>query len=189
MIRIYFGKSASGKDTFLKKSVKCGMKPIVSYTTRPKRVGEVEGVDYHFVTAEEFSKLNLLEQRSYNVKVNGKDDTWYYGSPQVDPTKDHVAVVDIKGLKLYIDTYGAENIEPIYVYTDDKVREDRAKLRGSFDQTEWNRRAVDDDKVFSPDKLLELCEYYGKPIRYINNTRSELTTGFIGIFNWRKEIK
>ena len=35
---------------------------IVTYTTRPKRPGEVEGREYHFVTTEEFERLKAAGQ-------------------------------------------------------------------------------------------------------------------------------
>jgi len=35
---------------------------IVTYTTRPKRPGEVEGLEYHFVTTEEFERLKAAGQ-------------------------------------------------------------------------------------------------------------------------------
>lgn len=45
------GKSASGKDTIFKRLVKdreLDLKTVVSYTTRPMREGEREGVEYPF---------------------------------------------------------------------------------------------------------------------------------------------
>ena len=54
------GPSAVGKDTMinrLKKKFPKVIYKLPSYTTRPKRNGEIEGVDYYFVTKEEFSKL------------------------------------------------------------------------------------------------------------------------------------
>ena len=54
------GPSAVGKDTMinrLKKKFPKVIYKLPSYTTRPKRNGEIEGVDYFFVTKEEFSKL------------------------------------------------------------------------------------------------------------------------------------
>ena len=49
---VLMGKSASGKDTIYKllladKSLK--LRQLVPYTTRPRRVGEIEGEAYHFV--------------------------------------------------------------------------------------------------------------------------------------------
>ncbi len=51
--------SGAGKTTLVKALVKRipGLKFSVSYTTRKRRVNEVEGVDYLFVDAEQFLKL------------------------------------------------------------------------------------------------------------------------------------
>ena len=38
------GKTASGKDTIMKLLVTTGFKPVVRYTTRPIRPGEIDGV-------------------------------------------------------------------------------------------------------------------------------------------------
>ena len=54
------GKSASGKDTIFKKLTQdenLDLKRVVSYTTRPMREGEQEGVEYHFVTAQRLEEL------------------------------------------------------------------------------------------------------------------------------------
>ena len=53
MGRIFFlmGKSSSGKDT-LYRSLRVEfpqLKPVVLYTTRPMREGEINGVDYYFI--------------------------------------------------------------------------------------------------------------------------------------------
>lgn len=51
------GKAGSGKDTIIKKLMEkynSKFHKIVSCTTRPKREGEIDGVDYHFVTPEQF---------------------------------------------------------------------------------------------------------------------------------------
>lgn len=47
------------------------MQSVVSYTTRPKRIGEVDGIDYHFITEDDFfnkQKENFFaEVKSYEV--------------------------------------------------------------------------------------------------------------------------
>ena len=54
------GPSAVGKETMINR-LQAKFPQIIyklpSYTTRPMRNGEVEGVDYYFVTKEEFFKL------------------------------------------------------------------------------------------------------------------------------------
>ena len=45
------GESASGKSTIEKILCKeYGYKKVTSYTTRSPRVGEKDGVDYHFIS-------------------------------------------------------------------------------------------------------------------------------------------
>ena len=53
------GPSGVGKSTILRKLVPRvpGLSFAVSHTTRPRRAGEVNGHDYHFVTDEDFDRL------------------------------------------------------------------------------------------------------------------------------------
>ncbi len=163
MILLYIGKCASGKDTHLKEKVKEGYIPIVSYTTRPIRDGEVDRVDYNFVTNEKFQELlsegKIMEHRSYETCVDNKKDIWYYGSPRVDLSLgEYVGVVTVSGVWSYIKEYGSENVEVIYLRVDDDIRRNRAENRGSFDEAEWNRRLIADAKDFSDDKIRELSK-------------------------------
>lgn len=73
---VFIGKSGSGKSTIAKAvSDNFRYDLIVSHTTRPKRDGEVDGVDYHFVSEEEFQRIRelggMLEVTKYR--------DWYYG--------------------------------------------------------------------------------------------------------------
>jgi guanylate kinase len=74
------GKSCSGKDCVATELEKLGYERIITYTTRPMRPNEVNGVTYHFTTVEDFfvKYLNnfFLETRFYDVD-NG---IWFYGS-------------------------------------------------------------------------------------------------------------
>ena len=68
------GKSASGKDSIyneLKQKENLQLKPLVLYTTRPIREGEVEGREYFFVNEEKRQDLlkagKVIESRSYDT--------------------------------------------------------------------------------------------------------------------------
>ena len=68
---ILIGPSASGKTEVAKLlAKKYNITKIVTYTTRTPRVNEVNGVDYNFVSVEEFAKLTeenfFVETTYYN---------------------------------------------------------------------------------------------------------------------------
>lgn len=50
MIVTLTGRTCSGKTSLESELVKLGMARVISHTSRPARPGEVDGVDYHFVT-------------------------------------------------------------------------------------------------------------------------------------------
>lgn len=52
------GRTCTGKDTIQKYIKMCfGIKPICSYTTRPKRINEIDGVQHRFVSKDAMDKL------------------------------------------------------------------------------------------------------------------------------------
>lgn len=153
---ILVGKSASGKDTILQHILKISnYKPIVSTTSRPKRDNETEGVDYYFVSKDTFLDLiaddDLIEYRKYNTLVNNVSDTWYYGiqKRELNPSYNYITILDLKGARSFVNHYGADNCEVLYIYCDEEIRKERAKKRPNFDETEWERRRKDDDNVLS----------------------------------------
>ncbi len=172
MIRLYIGKSAAGKDTALQKDLKKGFSPIISCTTRPKRIGEKEGKDYHFIDGTDRNEIFLkkaangefIEYREYSTCVGNIRDTWYYGTPILKDAESisYVGVVDIQGAKDIINYYKSHNsevdIELIYISVPEAERKRRAMSRGSFDEAEWNRRAKADRRDFSNKALDSLVE-------------------------------
>lgn len=165
MMLILCGKSGSGKDTIATEILKKHPEDttrLVSYTSRPMRDGETEGREYFFISKEEFLKRieagNFVEYRSYSTLVDGKPDEWFYGTGKFERTGDRglvVAIKDLEGarvLKDYCEEIG-EPCECILIEAPDKVREERAKLRGGFDQVEWDRRLKSDEADFSEEKV------------------------------------
>ncbi len=73
-IYVIIGPKASGKTTLANELVKKidGAVRVVTHTTRDPRNGEKNGVDYYFVTKEEFEKTNFVEYV--------KRDSGFYGT-------------------------------------------------------------------------------------------------------------
>lgn len=106
LLIIIAGPSGSGKSTVRQMILKNKSLKLVfsiSLTTRKKRVGEKNGVDYYFVTLKEFKdaikKHDLLE---YNEYVNN-----YYGTSKKQVNK---IIKEGKNVLLEIDINGAKNI-------------------------------------------------------------------------------
>ena len=73
------GKAGSGKNTIVNQLVKTypdKFNKIISYTTRPQREKEQNGIDYHFVSKDYFFKKiynnEVMEYTSFN--------NWQYGT-------------------------------------------------------------------------------------------------------------
>ncbi len=164
MLIILCGESGSGKDAMLKRMVDDGCTPIISTTSRPIRDGETDGVEYNFVTKAQFEQMikddKLIEYRTYNTLVGGVPDTWYYGATkeELDDNKVYVVILDIEGAKAFISHFGKKRCFVTYMLVDERTREKRARMRGSFDKTEWDRRLEADRKVFTTEAVDEIAD-------------------------------
>lgn len=96
---LLLGKAASGKDYSAKKLKELfGDKAnlVVSSTTRPKRQGEVNGIDYNFISLGSFlKKISAQEMLEYSVF-----NDWYYGTDQKALSDQiNIAVVNLEGAR------------------------------------------------------------------------------------------
>lgn len=101
---IISGTTCAGKGTVIKKLLENHNDIVlsVSYTSRPKREHEIDGVDYYFVTQEEFErKIENDEMLEYAQVHYG----CYYGTPkkeiikQLETGKDVILEIDVQGAK------------------------------------------------------------------------------------------
>jgi guanylate kinase len=101
MIFIIAGPSGAGKTTVCKRLLENDSKLLysISATTRAKRKGERNGVDYYFLTEEEFKNWERKGKFLETAKVHG----YYYGTLKdfVDKSnkeaKEILFDVDVKG--------------------------------------------------------------------------------------------
>ena len=78
MLVLLSGVSGAGKDTIKKELIKRmkNVESLPSYTDRPKRLGDVAGQTYNFVTTEEFEKM-IENKELYEYNVHHEH---YYGT-------------------------------------------------------------------------------------------------------------
>lgn len=158
------GKSSSGKDTIFRIISKDmpNLKKIVPYTTRPIREGETEGIEYHFVTDENFNQMlndgQVIESRSYDT-IHG---IWTYFTPSKNidlEYHDYIIISTLAGYNSLKEYYGNETVIPIYIQVNDDGERfyralEREKKQENPKYCELCRRFLADQKDFSEEKLI-----------------------------------
>lgn len=90
MIVILVGESASGKTTLAHNLQELeGFSQIITYTTRPPRDGEINEVDYHFVTDERFNEM--IKNNKFVEHANYRG--WQYGTAINSKIKEDKVIV------------------------------------------------------------------------------------------------
>lgn len=142
LIIVLIGESASGKSTIEKELASYGYNKIVSYTTRPPRKNEINGIDYHFVTEEHLKKLekmgHLAEKTVYR--------NWHYGISINDCKDNTVVVVEPNGFR-QLQKIKNISITSFYIKTSERKRLIRMAKRGD-EIMEIFRRVISDQGVF-----------------------------------------
>jgi guanylate kinase len=108
LLVVLSGPSGVGKDAVLSRMRELG-RPfhyVVTATTRPKRVAEKNGVDYCFLSGEEFERMRNEQQFLEWAVVYGN----YYGVP-----RDEITLALSKGVDVIVkvDVQGAATIKKI----------------------------------------------------------------------------
>lgn len=148
---ILCGASASGKTvTALELQKKYGLKKAITTTTREKRVGETDGVEYFFISKEEFQK-RLAENKFVESSLyNGN----YYGCGLDQVSDDKVVVLDPNGLHSFKKLKN-KNIVTFLLIADESTRRERMISRGDKEEN-IKQRLTNDVIDFSLDKIGEV---------------------------------
>ncbi len=171
------GASATGKSTVERILQEVhGYNRCVSHTTRPKRNYEVDGIDYHFVTLNQF----LLMENERMFAESTCFNQWCYGLAKRDVENGGVVVINPDGLRQIIANVGRENVTIIYITTKDKDRLIRSlSTRGDNDVEEVIRRFyADKEDMQGMEEVADLV---------IENVEIEKTVA--SILTFLKEVK
>lgn len=136
---IIVGPGGSGKDFLRKKFTSKGFSYGVSFTSRPPREGEVEGIDYFF-RDEDFFETNkdiFLEIQKFNG--------WFYGISKGEFEAKDIFILSPSGLKC-LSEIDRKRSMVIYLNPDIEIRRERINERNDSDSTE--RRMIADSKDF-----------------------------------------
>lgn len=165
MYTIIMGKSTAGKDTVARMLCSGVSEKISSdhiyeptYTTRPPRPKETDGIDYHFISPGTFARMQendeFAEHKDYTPAQGG---VWSYGSKltleKLHDDKNHVIILTPAGFKDVKDYFerkepgSSELLTSIYLKVSEHEQRKRLMRRGD-DPKEAARRIEADAKDF-----------------------------------------
>ena len=137
------GRSASGKDFLFRHTLKNNpsLNPVIHYTTRPRRDGEVDGRDYFFVTETEFQR----KEDNYEFFSITSFRDWRYGvdSNSFDPAKVNIGI------------FNPFEISQLYGFFKDKFQLIIIETQAE-EQARYNR-SLERLNPFDEEGLKELC--------------------------------
>ena len=156
-IVLFTGRTAAGKDsaarifTNIIRSTQRG----VSTTSRPMRSNEIEGLDYYFVSQEDFANKDslgrFLDATSYNFIYNGELTRQSYGFDiEAHDYKNKIIMASLDlDRALSIKDRLQDRAFIVYVDAPYEIREKRAMERDSnFSRDEWVRRNQEEDSRY-----------------------------------------
>lgn len=147
MLIVLVGPTMSGKTTLMNELVKDErVEKLITHTTRPMRVGEVDGVDYFFHKSY-INSRNSLALREYEaINNDNKKEKWSYWINKKDIKRDktQVVVLDPKGVEDLQKTI--KDIHIVLLNPDPRVIDSRIKhsSRSGENINETNRRLNSD---------------------------------------------
>ena len=138
---ILVGKAAAGKDFLKNRLVAKNFKPGISCTTRLPRHNEEDGVDYHFMTEEQFkAKLDSGEMLEHMIFNN-----WYYGLTKEEFEQADVMIMSKDGLDVLPREYRARCMV-IYLDPPRIDRIERLEYRNDPNDSIVRRMNTDDEQ-------------------------------------------
>jgi len=148
---LVIGRSGSGKDTIVRAAQKhFGIPAIPSYTDRPKRECETEGVEHTFLTSEQFDDILTSENVFAYTKI-GETGYRYCTTVKMLNALDGDTIfyiIDPKGYYYCKPLANEFNVKVAYIYADVDKRMERANTRNG-DDSAWVKRCEDEDEQFT----------------------------------------
>lgn len=183
MILILMGKTASGKDTIAKEltsNYKFGK--IITYTTRPPRPNEKDGVDYYFISQLDFQKKIkadfFVEWKVYQSAFGD----WYYGTAFKDLKQDSVLILTPTGVKDLAKNTICQ-FRTVLIDAPKEVRLQRLMERGD-EYAEALRRLEHDEKDFENPFVRQLTDL---KIQNVNRSIESIAQEISDYWNGEKE--
>ena len=157
------GKTSSGKDTIAHYiSEKFGIKSICSYTTRPMREYEIEGIQHHFIS-DEVADEKLKNEHLLAYTINDLTGIRYFATAEQITDDVMIYIINPDGVDWFSKNADSSIVKmtTIYVDLDEEDILERAKLRGD-DMDITAKRLNSEREEFDKFRDSKQWDYYVK---------------------------
>lgn len=137
---ILVGKAASGKTWLAEQLIEMGYKFPLTYTTRPARPNEIDGVHYHFVEPSYFNNMIANDLMYEYVEFNG----WFYGRTKEDFYAGNLLIMTPAGIS-QMNESDRNSSYIIYLDIDEDIRSERLSERNDADNVQRRLKADEED--------------------------------------------
>ena len=152
---LVIGRSGAGKDTIVRAATEAlkdshKIVSVPSYTDRPIRSTETEGVEHTFLTKTQFDEL-LERETIFAYTQIGETGYRYCSTIEMLERLDGDTIfyiIDPNGYYYCSKFKDKFNMRVVYIKADGTIREHRANKRNG-DSSTWQKRSADEDEQFT----------------------------------------
>lgn len=139
---VFVGDGGSGKTTLIAELTKRHpdkFRKVVTCTSRPPRISEIDGVDYHFLPVSYFLDNPDL------VLIKQTEDGDYYGTKKVDLMSDtHRLLLPLRPAGVHkLANLGIDSIAVVHILITEDLKIERMRQRGDDEETIVRRLEFD----------------------------------------------
>lgn len=140
-----------------KKDIK--FKAVVSYTTRPKRTYETDGVEHYFLDDEKATKILADEPICAYTEIGPY--VYFVTKEEIQKPENNLYIIDPDGIKYLFNRWKyIRSFMIIYIDTDKYTRDERAKNRPGYNEEIYKNRVESEDVQFSKFEVNILSRYH-----------------------------
>lgn len=131
------GPSGSGKTTISRAMAEGGIPDIVSYTTRPMRPGETQGVEHRFITHAE--AISIIETQAIAAYTEFGGEMYFTTLDQLREHQYCTYVIDETGLQMLQSMLDVDEFEVITVFVQRNAEDIKAQIDAARMARDENR--------------------------------------------------
>lgn len=150
------GQTCSGKDSLVNELIKNHpdkFKAVCSYTDRPKRDTETEGIEHHFLSYDEFNELVKTHELIAYTEINGRQ----YAATKDQLEYSNVYIIDPVGVDYIQKNFPDIKTFQIVIVSPFEDRYERSMKNRSDFQLAFKNRVESEEEQFS--NYMEKCTY------------------------------